>query len=284
MAGFTEIAQTESMQKVYGMVIDRINPQAHPEFLQRPIRVLDIGGGAGEVGKLLKSSCEAALGSLNGEEFDGVVDYVNLDVDRHALAGSVGRVVYGSMERMLGIFGNEKPFDYILNLNPNPEVTEYTPERLNQMGITRDYVGIRENLLNSTYIIKSHLTSIVLIGSALLLREGGQYIHAGFVLDDFVRSLMEASRSSRLGFKIQKDEVVTLDENTVKLFVELDTGFKKGKLFDEAVKQYSRMYRLVALEQTGRINRETAVESLGKEIVEYSKWINYCQAQERFWS
>lgn len=135
MPAFTEIARLEGMQRVYQVVVGKMNPTAHPDFLQRPVKVLDIGGGTGEVGKLLKLSCEVKVGTLCPEDFAQVVDYVNLDTDRHALAQSVGRAVHGSIASMFDIFKDEEPFDYILNINPNPEEVEYDPQILNQRGV-----------------------------------------------------------------------------------------------------------------------------------------------------
>ena len=132
--------------------------------------------------------------------------------------------------------------------------------------------------------MRSHLTSITLMGTALLLKEpDGKYIHASFLRDDFVHEVAQTSKRSRLGLKTRSDERMELGDETLRLFVEFDTGLKGGKRFNRIMEQYSRMYRLIVMGQNGTINTETVVTHLREEIARYGEWASYREVQERSW-
>lgn len=127
--------------------------------------------------------------------------------------------------------------------------------------------------------MRSHLTSITLMGSTLLLREpDGKYVHAGFVQDDFVHEVTETSKRNRLGLKVGSDEKIDLDGETLRLFVEYDTGLTEGKRFNRIVELYSKMYRLIVMGISDTTNTAFTLSGLKREIAQYEKWAGYCQA------
>lgn len=290
MTEFANIACSQGMEKVYRRIVNTIDPQNHPDFLNRPMKVLDIGGGTGIIGNQLKLSLSESLGELTGEDFAQVVDYVNLDTDRDALTqSSVGRTFWRNAAYMYDDLRNETPFDYILYINANPVAKVYTPEILDRMGIEDGLFGysseLRAILLQSPHQIRGYMARITLMGAALLLQEFvGQFIHVGFTTDDVMQGMTQTSRKYGLGLEIASDEKIEIDEETAKLFVEVDTGSKRGERFKELVELYQNNYRLLLFKQTGLPTRSALTAHLTNQVKEYRDWVNSCEAQERFWN
>lgn len=273
MPEFGAIAQSESLGRVYKTVVDKIGLTTHPDFLRRPIKVLDIGGGTGPVGSLLKESCEGLLGELSPEDLSEIVDYVNLDVDRHALAHSVGRVIHANVTSAYDLLRDEEPFDYVLAINTAPNITTYTREDLDRMRIPSEQIDIRTAMTMSSIYMKSHLARITLISTALLLSQSGNSIQVGVIGDDVVHGIATTSRDLRLGLKIRLNEKIGLDEETVGMLVEFDSNLRKGKQFNQLTDYYRRNYRMLVMGQSLEPDRGKVVASLA----------NYQETQERFW-
>lgn len=283
MSEFGPIAQSESMQRAYQEVVDKINPTAHPDFLERPIKVLDIGGGTGEVGLRLKNACETVLGNLTPDDFAAVVDYVNLDIDQDTLRDSIGRPFHSSVANAYLFLQDEDPFDFCLSINPAPKVKTYTQADLDRIGIPREHGFIRENMNEASRFIAGQLAKMTLISAALLLAADGTFIQMGVISESTVQGIASASREAQLGLRIRASEKVELDEEVALQMVELDSRHKTGKKVKETVEFYRRNYRMLTIVQTGQINRPVAIEKFNTSLTEFADLASYQEAQERFW-
>lgn len=285
MAGFTEIALSEGMQRVYAGVADKINLTAHPEFLARPIKVLDICGGVGVVGGLLQKQCQDMLGELTPSDFAELVDYVNVDIDPEVLTHSPGRTRWMSSDYVFENFRTEVPFDYVLGLNQNPLAPQYSAQQLDRMGLKDEFMGnpIRMNLMNATSVVRGLSITAALIGTAMLLRKGGLYLWSGFIGEDSFTATSRILEKFGLGLRIVSDEYIQLDENTLDSFVACDTGKKKGKQFDRTKEEYRKIYRLVTMQAKGVSSEASAQAVLAETIKKISERANDCELQERFW-
>ncbi len=110
---FDQIAQRADFSKIYSTAIniakiwERLNDLDKDKTI-RPLKILDIGGGIGVLGRMLT------------EEFGPFIEYVNVDTDSEALILSVGRKVNGSYLNLPQLLSGEK-FDYVFSLNLIPE-------------------------------------------------------------------------------------------------------------------------------------------------------------------
>lgn len=286
MSEFTEIAASKGMQKFYGAVAEKINPTTHPDFLNRPIKVLDICGGIGAVGTALQLQCEGVMGKLSPEDFAVMVDYVNVDLDQEALKQSPGRTRWEDATYLYERLRDETPFDYILALNQNPSVPRFSSAQLNRWGLKDEFMGnpIRDNLMAAPHALRHLATRATLISAALLLQEGGLYLWSGFIGQDSFSGTAKASKELGLGLRIVADEHIALGEATLESFVTYDTGETNGKYFARVMEEYRRTFKLVTLEAKGVVSTSAAQTALTGTLQEYRDWSNYCEVQERFWN
>lgn len=281
MIEFEQIANSEGAKPIYQRVVEEIDLQNHPSFLQRPIKVLDLAGGNGVIGTMLKQRCEASFGPLSSVEFQDLVDYVNTDIDRAALGKSLGRTIHGDVANAYRGFRKEEPFDFILSINPSPETQTYSPEDLKRRNVP-DHIG--NLLLESSDQIKSGLARITLISTALLLQEDGKYVSSGFMEEDTFNGTLAYVRENGLGLELEKDDKMNLDEQTKGLFVTFDTGMKPGSKSNEKLKTVYSSYRTIVMRMKRVKDKQQLIGLLDKEVEEYKQWISFCEAQDRFGS
>lgn len=282
MIEFKDIANSEGAKIIYQKVVDAIKAPTHPAFLTRPIKVLDLGGGNGNVGLLLQQQCETILGPLSGDDFGSVIDYVNVDLDSGALAQSPGRTLHTDISQSYAKLHSEDPFDFVLSINPSPATHRYTTRELDRIGIPDDMFNpIRGILLGSAEQMRNYLARITLISAASLLQGDGRYIWSGFIGNNSLEGTAHFIRQSNLGLRVERNEQVNLDEMVRKLFVKIDTEKKRGKAFEKLMTLYST-YRLVVMRIKGLQDKVGLVATLDKEVNEYRELSSYCEAQERF--
>jgi len=281
---FEEIAHSEGAKVIYQRVVDSIKLPEHPEFLKRPIKVLDLCGGAGVVGSLLKSQCESDFGPVSEADFATLVDYVNLDRNRGALEKSVGRATWGFVNECYSRFCDEEPFDFVLSINPSPAVHQYTPQELDRIGVPDDFNPIRGILLDSAERFSGYQARITLITAVLLMsrEENSRYILAGFIGKDSFEGTMRFIRENYLGLKVESDQRVNLDETTKSLFAVVDTGKKHAK--SRRLRTDYDLYRVVTMRPKGKIDKPKVVTLLNDEIEGDRELAGWCEAQERFGS
>ncbi|MBI2338393.1 hypothetical protein HYU95_04385 [Candidatus Daviesbacteria bacterium] len=286
MSGFTEIATSRGMQKFYGVVAEKINVPAHSDFVSRPIKVLDICGGIGAVGKALHQQCESVMGKLSPEDFAVLVDYVNIDLDEEALKQSPGRTRWEDATYLYDRLRQEPPFDYILALNQNPNVQRFSSTQLNRMGFKDESLGnpIRNNLMAAPHAQRHLAARATLISAALLLQEGSLYLWSGFIGQESFSGTAKASKELGLGLRIVADERIALDEATLESFVTYDTGKTKGKYFARVMEEYRKTFKLVTLQARGVVSTAAAQAALTKTLQDFRDWSTYCEVQDRFWN
>jgi hypothetical protein len=281
MVEFEQLASSEGAKLIYQRVVGEINLQNHPSFLKRPIKVLDLAGGNGTIGVVLKHQCEASFGPLSSAEFGDLVDYVNIDRDLTALSKSPGRAIHGNVVNVYRGFSEEEPFDFILSVNPNPAIQTYSLEDLKRRHVP-DSIG--NLLLKSSEQIKSGLARITLISAALLLQEDGKYVFSGFMDKDTFNGTLAYLRESDLGLKLEKDHIIELDEQTRDLFVTVDTGERPGsKSFGKLKAMYSS-YKLLVMRMNGAGDKQRLTGLLDKEVENYRRWTSFLEGQDRFGS
>lgn len=286
MSGFTEIASLSGMKKFYGAVVEKINLPNHKDFLSRPIKVLDICGGIGAVGSLLHQQCEGLTGRLSREDFAELVDYVNIDVDDEALKQSPGRTRWEDATYLYARLEGESPFDFVLALNQDPQVPQFSSTRLNNMGLRNEFMGnpIRDNLMADPHALRNLTARAILVSSALVLQAGGLYLWSGFIEQDSFQGTAQVSRELGLGLRIIADDHIALDETTINSFVSYDSRKSKGKQFARIQEQYKKTFRLVTLRAKGISNLDMTQADLSKTLQELQDWSDYCDNQDRFWS
>jgi hypothetical protein len=285
MNEFEKVTNSEGANIIYQGVTNKISLQQHPDFLVKPIRILDVGGGIGKIGQILKRQCEEILGPLSQKEFSSLVDYINIDLDGDALKKSPGRTLNQNNINAYELLNKEKSFDFILSINPAPTVKKYTPKILDQMGVLKGSTNaIREIMLESFNSFKVYAMRIDLISASLLLKEQeGQYILATFLDQEVLNGIMQYSKEFGLGLKIKEIEDIHLNESTIDQFIAIDTDMQKNKKFDKFREIYS-CYKIVTFGTNGTSNRKGLIGSLIEETGKYHRLANYCARQERFWS
>jgi len=277
MVEFERLANSEGGNAIYQKVANRIDVKNHPAFLRRPIKILDLAGGSGNIGLSIKKQLDNAFGSLSLGEFGLLIDYVNLDIDQNALKKSLGRVMCVDISESCAKLCCEEPFDFVLSINPSPAVRKYTLQDVQRMP-----ENIAEALLSSPSEIRNYLERILLISTSLLLQERGKYVWSGFINKDSFDGTMTFIQKNNLGLRIEKFEEISLDEATKNLFVMVDTDRKSGsKSFDKVKAKYGS-YRLVSMEINGFQDRAKLVNALDKQISEHHQWVNFCRTQDIF--
>lgn len=285
MASFERVASSQGARKIYDRVVKEIDTQNHPNFLDRPIRVLDTCGGSGIIGTLLKEQCETSLGPLSGDDFAAIVDYVNVDIDEKALKVSPGRTIRDDISRLHLVLMDEAPFDFILAINHSPKVYQYSTQELDRMGVPDDFLNpIRSIMLGSAEAVRSSLQRINLTTGALLLALEGKFILGGFMDEATISGIARFNRESGSGLKIRTDEKIPLDNKTLGLFVTADTGINTGKDLQRFKAAYPMYHILVMGIKESLVDRAKALSVLEKEYRDYRYLQNFCSAQEQFWS
>lgn len=281
MVEFEQLANSDGAKPIYQGVVAEINLQNHPSFLKRPIKVLDLAGGNGTIGEVLKQQCEASVGPLSSAEFGNLVDYVNTDRDLTALSKSPGRIIHGDVANVYRVFREEAPFDFILSVNPSPAIQTYSLEDLKRRNVP-DHIG--ELLLNSSEVIRTVLARITLVNAALLLQQDGNYVSSGFMDEDTFNGTLAYLRENDLGLELEKDHNIELDEQTRNLFVTIDTGKSPGSKSFEKLKAMYGSYRLLVMRMNEAGDKQRLTDLLDKEVEDYKRWTSFCEAQDRFGS
>lgn len=284
MNEFEALSRSEGLQPIYQKVVSEIGITEHPDFASRHVKILDMGGGVGMVGVHLKQQCETVFGPLSPEEFALLVDYVNIDIDNKALKKSPGRSVNMDIAHSSTYFQDEGPFDFVLSVDPSPQVHQYTTKELNKLGIPKDWSNPLQGILkDSSNQIRGYISRIALLNAALLLREGGKYIWTGFISRESFEGTTAYIRKNGLGLKVEKDETLALTGVAREQFAAFDTGKRKGRIFERAKALYDT-YRLLVMRASGVSDKVKLETLLKKEIDEYGQWSNFCETQERFWT
>lgn len=277
MVEFERITNSIGGQAIYRSAVQEMDLARHPDFLRRPIKVLDVCGGTGQMGKLLQERCEENLGPLSPQEFGELVDYVNIDIDAEALQKSPGRTIRTNIVNMHCLLKKEDPFDYMLLLNQSN--ADNRKEQKNQTNMPME---IQQIILNTPALLAIYLARINLASAALLIKKGGQLIHIGFISQEVIVGTTRFCRENGLGLKIEKSGKILLGEPTKDLFVTIDTGKIPGsKSFAKAKKNYPP-YQMIVMKNTGALDPKRAILTLEEQVNNYNQLVSYREAQERF--
>jgi hypothetical protein len=266
MSDFDEVARTKGMQGLYQEICQQI--LAEPSFLSQPVRILDAGGGVGEVGHRLKQMCEARFGPMNDDDFSTLIDYTNLDADTAALARSPKRTVHDVIERMFASFEQEAPFDVILRINENHE-PPYA-RQLMTMRMPEEYRAAVAQELRDLPAISCKLT---LMNTALLLRPRGAYIWSTFTNPEHIAAIRKEGR--RLGLERESEVVDSFDDDVLAAFAKLETGRSHGRVFDEKVKSLRDSYHIVTMRLAAPEKRAMVLEKLPALADSYDRCCNH---------
>ena len=207
MINFGELSSSGGFQKTYARAAEVIGSYTSPSH---SIRVLDVGGGTGYLGRALQDV---------GQE----VDYVNIDLDEEALKRSSGRTVVEDSVFMYEALRGEQLFDVVALLNYDPHIE--------QGKLLRDFYRSGVNpefhrfLKSQTYerLRNQHLGISITSGS-LLLREDGIILMSEVLPEseiDFVTGLVS---TDSLGLYLEANIPSCLDRTTALKFAEYDTG------------------------------------------------------------
>lgn len=277
MIEFEKMANSIGGQTIYRSAVQQMDLIKHPDFLRRPIKVLDVCGGTGQMGKLLQQRCEENLGQLSPQEFGELVDYVNIDIDHEALQKSPGRTIMANIVNMHDLLSKEDFFDYMLLLNQSNSDNKNEQKHQTNMPIE-----IQQIILNTPALLAILLARINLASAALLIKKGGQLIHMGFISQEVIAGTAQFCRENGLGLKIEKSEKIPLDEPTKDLFVTIDTGKTPGsKSFAKTKKNYPP-YQMVVMKNTGALDPERITNVLREQVDNYNQLVSYRETQERF--
>ncbi len=275
MSDFYPITQLEGIQLVYQNILGKIDLANHPKFYNEPVRILDIGGGTGHIGHLLKQQCESQVGQLSNKEFTSLVDYVNVDKDVQALEQSVGTVIEADTLYLHEYV--QGPFDYILSVHTAHDVDHYDEQDLGWI----ENEGIRENMAHTGEMLKIQLERIDLVNIALMLK--GKYIGVGFMMQDVIQGIMDMSKEYFLGLKMDSQEHLSVKRDVIETFAAFDTGETKGSLFEEIKSYYHQNYMMFVLSTDGAARPKELINLRQAEIDDYRKIQSYVMTQDRFW-
>ena len=259
---FEKIASAEGSKLIYQGVLGAMDIPQHPDFGKRPIKILDLGGGNGIIGSLLKQQLEELRGPLSDSELDSLVDYVNVDTDRRELDKSPGRTFDKDIDDIYSELENEPPFDFVLSINPRPRMLRYPDETLRytswdfqcQLGYAQD-------------CITGGMQRIVLATASLVLKDGGKFLFSGFTGDeDVVEGTAQYAKEPALGLFLEKNTSLDIDEETKELFAIFDTKLNPDDRSIKRVINEFGEYRQFVLRREGKIDKEAIKKLLSKEI------------------
>ncbi|HEY5600844.1 MAG TPA: hypothetical protein VIK81_02020 [Patescibacteria group bacterium] len=281
MVEFEQIAGSEAAAPMYRTVVSELDIENHSSFLFRPIKVLDLGGGTGTIGDVMKGQLEESFGPLSPAELVMLVDYVNIDENLTALSKSPGRTVHTGISRAYHEVGAEDPFDFVLSVNAKPSIPAFTfndAKRNNAPSEIVRLVGTSPKAIGET------LARISLISTALVLQEGGKYIHLGFMEKGTLDGIVAYIRENGLGLRLEKDEKIELPDQVRDMFVEVDTGKKPGSRSFEKVRATYKDYRLMVMRMKQAPDKQRLKGLLDEEVRNYRSWTSFCEVQDRFGS
>lgn len=281
MIEFEQISSSEVARPMYQAVVSEMDIESHPAFATRSVKILDMGGGSGTVGKIVKQQCEAFFGPMSQTEFGSLVDYVNIDLDRTSLAKSPGRTINQSLTDSYNILGVEQPFDFVLCINQIKPAIPYPFQELAGRNVPAE---IKRSIVDDSSQVASSFSRITLINAALLLQENGKYIQSGFMDKITFEGIHAYVKSARLWLAFESSQIVELDDHLKDLFVGVDTNKKPGSRSFEKLKAIYAQYRIITTRMTGARNRERLGSLLDKQLQAVNELMNFLEAQDRFGS
>ena len=272
---FGKIASSEGSIPMYQGVLEMIAVTQHTEFGKRPIKVLDLGGGNGIIGSLLKQQLEESQGPLSENEFSSLIDYVNVDIDRKELAKSPGRKIHGNVVHLYDQLKTEPRFDFVLSVNwfkPIINVSTLYSSQQRRMAIESSQDNIQTNIQRA-----------ILLSTALLLWNGGKFVFSGFVDQETFDGIETYVDRQQLGLVIEPGKRVELNEDTKNLFVQLDTGMEPSDENFSKIKQFYPSYRQFTMRKD-RIGggRQRLMELLKRATETHDQSLEFLQFEDRF--
>lgn len=199
---FTALHGYRDFAQLYELALRMANPRQHPDFLKRPLDVLDIQGGNGILGRLLQRDLE-----------DRVI-YTNADTDEELLKQTPGRALICDTN-FLSWKLKDSRFDYIFCLNHDDHI--WLP-----------YFADTENPFSDNYVnldaIKGLISAIQLLQVAVYLKMGGSYIRGGVITDDNISAFAKYFEENKTGIELKATETLQLSDETARAFASYDIG------------------------------------------------------------
>ena len=199
--------------------------------LNRPLKILDMGGGVG------------TLGTLLGTEFGPFVEYINVDTDTITLEKSPGRRVHGSYTDLPKLFG-EGEFDYVfcLNLEDRSKLSQHTIDNMRRDGQGDRFFGTDLVSLTAGAAHKSRQLNgyLVLLNAALVVAQGGIFIRGGIIPNDALKGTKD--ELTKLDFQHYEDEQLPLSRETGRMMTEYDLQFAGETLSPSKLEKVAQTY------------------------------------------
>ena len=190
---FHLLHQYADFRALYEKAIEVSGLRNHPQLHQRPLKALDIGGGNG------------ILGGTIAAEFDGRVEYQNLDIIYKHLAEDIERgwnknlpplpanALPGDVKDLDTIVAKGTTYDamFVLNFESGFKKGEYFRDRCSDE---------KEFLFAYAMQISQLYSALIFAQAALHLRKDGKLVEGGLFLDDTLDGRMSFFEKTGLRF------------------------------------------------------------------------------------
>lgn len=270
---FTELHKHRDFAQMYELALRIADIRQHPNFSKQQLKILDIQGGNGILGRLLY------------EFLGGNVEYTNVDNNGNVLTLSPPKTIKHDSNFLSGMLKGEE-FDYIFCLNHDTHVS-------------LPYFADTENHWSDNYIdvegIRGIMTSIQLLQAAVFLRNGGYYIKGGGVItDDNISAFDKFFKRGGTGIQLKLSEELKLSDGTARDFASYDarrsvnywknletqqyekvTEEEIKKIINEAMEHYKTL-RVVSFQKSEATDGK---KSMLEKLVRYEQGLGSAYAQ-----
>ena len=245
-------------------------------ILNQPLKILDMGGGIGTLGRLFES------------EFGPYLEYVNVDIDSESLIKSPGKSVHGSYTNLHKLLGEEE-FDYVfcLNLEDRTKLNQHTIENMRRDGQEDEFLGtdLVSMYIAADYNCRQINGYLVLLNAALVVTHGGMFIRGGVIPKDALNGTKD--ELAKLGFQSFEDEQLALSMETGRIMLDYDLQFAGKTLSPSQLEKFAQTYvqnfRLTTFGKKGRKNKEKTRNKITEASNRLSELYLFIETQERFW-
>ncbi len=277
-----DVAKLPDFSRIYTEAVKKAGIWKHLEklyslkLLDKPARILDMGGGSGTLGILLE------------KEFGPLAEYTNVDCDKQELEKSPGRRLHGSYTHLNELLGEEE-FDYVFCLSPsdNSGISRAAINSMIRDGQGADPFGTdlvsmtREADYNSRQL-KSYL---ILLNAAFSVANGGMFIRGGFIPKDALKGTKE--KLNELGFQLYEEDHLKLSRDACRMVVSFDVQNSGETLSPSELERvalfYEQRFMLATFVKAKGTNKIRLLKKIDDASRRFAEHHSYLEVQDRFW-